>query len=196
MPDSVDTYIVIFFFQHYSFALFFKFISPALFLAALVFASSKCYCCFVIVCKALAEGIAMVIDTTWDAAWPSVIDALRAINLPYLHIELSIKPYVRAFIKYLEEKNVYDMAAVFQNSKGKLMNLEWIGNQVFVCEYFLFSSNTAGSFTSLVWVCWRDFTSGWRWKKKWSQPLTDYRTYRSSSHQPHSNPNHRFWLFL
>lgn len=61
----------------------------------------------------------MVIDTTWDAAWPGVIDALRAINLPYLHIELSIKPYVRAFIKYLEERNIYDMAAVFKNSKGK-----------------------------------------------------------------------------
>lgn len=69
-------------------------------------------------CKALADGVAMVIDTTWDQAWPNIVDAMRAINLPYLHIELSIKPFVRAFIHYLDEKNIYDAAFIFQNSKG------------------------------------------------------------------------------
>lgn len=71
------------------------------------------------VCKALSDGVSFVMDTTWDAAWPSAMDALRTSNLPYLHIELSIKPYVRAFIRYLEANNIFDAAFIFQNTKGK-----------------------------------------------------------------------------
>lgn len=61
----------------------------------------------------------MVIDTTWDTAWPNAVDAMRTANLPFIHIDNSIKPFVRAFIRYLEAKSVYDSAFVFQNLKGE-----------------------------------------------------------------------------
>lgn len=63
--------------------------------------------------------MSIVLDFTWDPVWLNIVNALRAQNLPYVRVDISIRPYVRAFIQYLQAKNIFDSALVFQDVKGK-----------------------------------------------------------------------------
>lgn len=70
------------------------------------------------VCKVLSSGVVLVIDITWDPTLYDVIGSLRANNVPYIHIDISIKPFARAFFKFIDYINSYDVAMILQNEKG------------------------------------------------------------------------------
>lgn len=73
-----------------------------------------------IVCKVLSSGVALVIDITWDPTINGAIGSIRANNVPYIHIDISIKPFARAFFKFIDYINSYDVAMILQNEKGIL----------------------------------------------------------------------------
>lgn len=70
-------------------------------------------------CKTLSSGVLLVIDITWDPTWYDLIGSLRAKNVPYIHIDISIKPFARAFFKFIDYIGSYDVAMVLQNEKGE-----------------------------------------------------------------------------
>lgn len=74
-------------------------------------------------CKILSDGVGILIDTTWDPIWPELIGGIRDAGIPYIHVEMSIKPFVRAIILFLNEKGVFDAAFVFENEKGFFLRL-------------------------------------------------------------------------
>lgn len=59
-----------------------------------------------------------MIDITWDPVWNELIDLMRSKNIPYIHIDITIKPFARAFFKFIESINTFDVAMVLQNEKG------------------------------------------------------------------------------
>lgn len=59
-----------------------------------------------------------MIDTTWDPTWPVLINLLRSVDLPYIHVDVSIRPFARAFFKFIEFTGTSDVAMIFQNEKG------------------------------------------------------------------------------
>lgn len=59
-----------------------------------------------------------MIDTTWDPTWPELINLLRSVDLPYIHVDVSIGPFARAFFKFVEFTGTSDVAMIFQNEKG------------------------------------------------------------------------------
>lgn len=77
------------------------------------------------VCKVLSSGIVLVIDITWDPTWYDLIGSLRANNVPYIHIDISIKPFARAFFKFIDYIGSYDVAMVLQNEKGNSAADSW-----------------------------------------------------------------------
>lgn len=60
----------------------------------------------------------LLIDITWDMAWPQLFEMLKSANVPYVRLDASIKPFARTFFKYLEYTETYDVAMIFQNEKG------------------------------------------------------------------------------
>lgn len=72
------------------------------------------------VCRILSSGIILMIDITWDPVWQELIDLLRVSNVPYIHIDISIKPFIRTFLKFTEYINTRDAAIILQNEKGKI----------------------------------------------------------------------------
>lgn len=86
------------------------------------------------VCKVLSSGVVLVIDITWDPTLNEVIGSLRANNVPYIHIDVSIKPFARAFFRYIDFINSYDVAMILQNEKGIL--------SITVCKFWRNSTET------------------------------------------------------
>lgn len=70
------------------------------------------------VCQKLSSGIILLIDITWDDVWPQFTDLINGANIPYVHVDVTVKPFVRNFFKYLEYTGTYDVAMIFQNEKG------------------------------------------------------------------------------
>lgn len=76
---------------------------------------------FVLVCSFLSSGIVLVIDITWDPVWPELISLLRSSSIPYIHVDVTIKPFTRAFFKFIEFTDTHDVALIFQNEKRKII---------------------------------------------------------------------------
>lgn len=81
--------------------------------------------CLLTVCQRLSSGLVLFIDITWDNVWPPLIDMLNGANVPYIHLDLSIKPFARTFFKYLQYTGTYDVAMIFQNEKGTKENSKY-----------------------------------------------------------------------
>lgn len=62
-----------------------------------------------------------MLDFTWDNPWPNVINSLRSSKIPYLRIDTSIRPFVRAFLRFVREIDTHDVGLIFQNEKGKFI---------------------------------------------------------------------------
>lgn len=64
-----------------------------------------------------------MIDITYDTVWPGLVEILRAANAPYVHIELTNRPFLRAFFKFIEHMGTHDAALIFSDERGTaLMN--------------------------------------------------------------------------
>lgn len=72
-----------------------------------------------LVCSFLSSGVALVIDITWNPIWPELISVLRASSIPYVHVDVSIRPFVRSFFRFIETIDTHDIAMIFQNEKGR-----------------------------------------------------------------------------
>lgn len=72
-----------------------------------------------VVCTRISSDFSLIIDVTHDMAWPSLVDILRAANAPYVHIELTNRPFLRAFLKFIEHTGTYDAALIFSDERGK-----------------------------------------------------------------------------
>lgn len=53
-----------------------------------------------------------------------LINFLRSTNIPYVHVDVTIRPFVRAFFKYIKYTDTHDVAMIFQNEKGKMNETE------------------------------------------------------------------------
>lgn len=77
----------------------------------------------------------LFIDITWNQVWPEFINLLRRENIPYIHIDVTIRPFVRAFFKFTDFTNTHDVAMIFQNEKGE------IGFRIFFLGFNILLSN-------------------------------------------------------
>lgn len=64
-----------------------------------------------------------MIDITWDPVWLELTNLLRSTNVPYVHVDVTIRPFARAFFKFIEYTNTHDVAMIFENEKGKRNSL-------------------------------------------------------------------------
>lgn len=64
------------------------------------------------------SGVILVIDITYDTVWPELVNILRSANIPYINVDVTIRPFVRSFLKYVEFTNTNDVAMIFQSEKG------------------------------------------------------------------------------
>lgn len=72
-----------------------------------------------VVCSRISSDFSLIIDVTYDTVWPSLVDILRAASAPYVHIELTNRPFLRAFLKFIEHTGTYDAALIFSNERRK-----------------------------------------------------------------------------
>lgn len=70
------------------------------------------------VCQKLQAGTVLLIDITWDEVWPRMIQMINGLNVPYIRLDVTIRPFARTFFKYLQYTETYDVAMIFQNEKG------------------------------------------------------------------------------
>lgn len=70
------------------------------------------------VCALLSSGLVVLVDITWDPVWPELYNFLRTTNVAYVHIDVTIKPFTRAFFKFIEFTDTHDCAMIFQNERG------------------------------------------------------------------------------
>lgn len=70
------------------------------------------------VCTRISNEFSLIIDVTYDVAWPNLINTLRAANAPYVHIDLTNRPFLRAFLKFIEHTGTYDAALIFSDERG------------------------------------------------------------------------------
>lgn len=47
-----------------------------------------------------------------------LINLLRSTNIPYVHVDVTVRPFVRAFIKFIQYTDTHDVAIIFENEKG------------------------------------------------------------------------------
>lgn len=82
-----------------------------------------------------------MIDITYDSVWNGLIDLMRSKNTPYIHIDITIKPFARTFFKFIESINTYDVAMILENEKGMNKRLSWLNSHVKFClllvSYFI-----------------------------------------------------------
>lgn len=71
------------------------------------------------VCSILSSSVALIIDISWDPLWPELTNILRSANIPYIRVDVTIRPYTRAFLKFVEFTDTHDVALIFENEKGK-----------------------------------------------------------------------------
>lgn len=48
-----------------------------------------------------------------------LINFLRSTNIPYVHVDVTIRPFVRAFLKFIQYTDTHDVAMIFENEKGR-----------------------------------------------------------------------------
>lgn len=70
-------------------------------------------------CIGQSAEVALIIDITWDIISMNLINFLRSTNIPYVHVDVTIRPFVRAFFKYMKYIDSRDVAMIFENEKGK-----------------------------------------------------------------------------
>lgn len=61
-----------------------------------------------------------MIDVTWDLVWPDLMNFLRSSAVPYVRVDVSIRPFARSFFKFIEYTDTHDVAMIFQNEKGNV----------------------------------------------------------------------------
>lgn len=72
----------------------------------------------ILVCSTLPTEVVLLIDITWDIVSMDLINLLRSTNIPYVHVDVTVRPFVRAFIKFVQYTDTHDVAMIFQNEKG------------------------------------------------------------------------------
>lgn len=70
------------------------------------------------VCMKILNGFSLIIDVTYEMAWPRFIDVLREANVPYVHIDITNRPFLRAFLKFIQHTGTYDAALIFNDERG------------------------------------------------------------------------------
>lgn len=71
-------------------------------------------------CSAQFSDVVLLIDITWEIISTDLVAFLRSANIPYVHVDVTIRPFVRAFFKFIKHTDTHDVAMIFQNEKGKL----------------------------------------------------------------------------
>lgn len=71
-----------------------------------------------LVCSTLSTDVVLIIDITWEIVSMDLINFFRSTNIPYVHVDVTIRPFVRAFIKFIQYTDTHDVAMIFQNEKG------------------------------------------------------------------------------
>lgn len=72
-----------------------------------------------LVCSSLLSETVLVVDITWNILSMDFVNLMRSTNIPYVHVDVSIRPFVRAFIKFIQYTDTRDVAMIFQNEKGE-----------------------------------------------------------------------------
>lgn len=84
------------------------------------------------VCTRISNEFSLIIDVTYDVAWPNLINILRAANAPYVHIDLTNRPFLRAFLKFIEHTGTYDAALIFSDERGTSNGFFQTNQKVFI----------------------------------------------------------------
>lgn len=74
-------------------------------------------------CSTLSSEMVLIIDITWNIVSMDLVNFLRSSNIPYVHVDVTIRPFVRAFIKFIQYTDTHDVAMIFQNEKGEKSDL-------------------------------------------------------------------------
>lgn len=69
-------------------------------------------------CSFLSSGVVLLVDITWNPVWSELTSLLRSSNIPYVHVDVTIRPFVRSFLRFIETIDTHDVAMIFQNEKG------------------------------------------------------------------------------
>ncbi|GAB6024065.1 hypothetical protein CHUAL_008778 [Chamberlinius hualienensis] len=81
-------------------------------------------------CDYLLNGISLLLDLTWEG-WIHAQSISTTLNLPYVHLDITIKPFVQASDDFLRYRNATDAALVFLGEKDLDQSLLYlIGNTV------------------------------------------------------------------
>lgn len=72
-----------------------------------------------LVCSRLSAGVTLIVDITSDLVAPNIVQLIRSSNIPYVHVDITIRPFVRAFFKFVEYNKVNDVGLIFSNEEGK-----------------------------------------------------------------------------
>lgn len=75
-------------------------------------------CCWHLVCSILSSEVVLIVDITWNTVSMDFVTLVRSANVPYVHVDVTIRPFVRAFFKFIRYTGTHDVAMIFQNEKG------------------------------------------------------------------------------
>lgn len=92
--------------------------------------------------------------------WPSLVDILRAANAPYVHIELTNRPFLRAFFKFIEHTGTHDAALIFSDERGTALmdDVLWSRNKFFILYLLLSKDQLEGIYEVLSQYSVRSIT--------------------------------------
>lgn len=71
----------------------------------------------------------MVVDVTWSAPWPELMNEIRVSNAPYVRLDVSIRPFVRALVRFIEHTDTHDLVLILRNDKEQYEGIYEILNQ-------------------------------------------------------------------
>lgn len=70
------------------------------------------------VCQRILNEFSLIIDITYEPMFPTLVENLRAANAPYVHVELTNRPFLRAFLRFIEHTGTHDAAIIFNDERG------------------------------------------------------------------------------
>lgn len=52
-----------------------------------------------------------------------MLEQLSDYDIPYVHLDISIRPFVAALTKYLQAREASDAILIFQNDRGEVIEI-------------------------------------------------------------------------
>lgn len=73
------------------------------------------------ICASLSSGFGLILDFTWSGN-EAAQELVNNMSLPYLHIDVSIAPFLVLLDSYLDSRNSTDVLVIFDKEDCKLIS--------------------------------------------------------------------------